>query len=127
MLQITQLHRTTAVPYSLLRSAVLAGSTPLHHHIIQLLAVKDDWEEVDLTLRLCLSLLQDTQTQQPVLRFPTCLYDITGAGQVMSLNRPLGLPQTVPSVAVTLWLTCKAPTSKQCVLCTAHANQPCVP
>lgn len=38
--------------------AVLAGPAALHHHVIQLLAVEDDGEEVDLALRLGLCLLQ---------------------------------------------------------------------
>lgn len=42
---------------SVLRQAVHAVPTPLYHHIIQLLAVEYHWEEVNLTLRLCLALL----------------------------------------------------------------------
>lgn len=37
--------------------AVLAGAAALHHDIVQLLAVHDDWEEVDLALWLGLGLL----------------------------------------------------------------------
>lgn len=48
----------------LLWPAVLAGAAALHHHIVQLLAVKDDGEEVDLSLWLGLGLLQAPTQQQ---------------------------------------------------------------
>ena len=43
---------------SWLGEAVLGRATSLHHDIVGLLAIKDDWEEVDLPLRLSLCLLQ---------------------------------------------------------------------
>lgn len=42
----------------LIRSAVLGGSAALHHRLIQLLAVEDDREEVNLPLRLGLVFLR---------------------------------------------------------------------
>ena len=46
------------LPSLFLGARPLAGPAPLHHDIVQLLAVKDDGEEVDLALRPGLGLLQ---------------------------------------------------------------------
>ena len=43
---------------SVVRQAVLAVSAPLHHHVVELLSVHNDREEVDLALWLGLGLLE---------------------------------------------------------------------
>ena len=47
------------LPSLLLGGAGLCGAAALEHHVVQLLSLKDDGEEVDLPLWLGLSLLHE--------------------------------------------------------------------